>query len=120
MLLLELSDIRGRNIGECCDCGLLLRSVCDLAAGLASISAAGTGAVARRPPLVVRLLRLEPSSPELTSKWVARIALIDGGGLLCSPLWLIALGVLEWVLCVLVDPRMASSPDVSLDSGAEP
>jgi hypothetical protein len=53
VVLLEV-DARGLVEVRVIDCGLLLRSVWDRAAGLASISATGTGSVALRLLLVVR------------------------------------------------------------------
>lgn len=68
VLLLEFSVIEGRRLSACVDCGLLLRSVCDLAAGRAWGSATGIGVVALRLLLVVLRLRLPPSSLEFTSR----------------------------------------------------
>ena len=63
--LLEL--VKGRRFPASTDCVVLLKSVEDLAAGLARASATGTGAVELRLLLVVLRLRL-PSSLERMSR----------------------------------------------------
>lgn len=68
VVLLELDVMEGRAELKLSDWGLLLKSVCDRAAGLASGAATGTGAVELRFPLVVLLLLRLPSSPDWTSK----------------------------------------------------
>lgn len=119
MLLLVFSVTRGREAAIWDDRGLLLRSVCDRAAGLASASAVGTGAVTLRLLLVVLRLRL-PSLLDITSKWAACVALKAGGGRLGSSLWLTPLGDRECVLDLrVVVVGACSSPDVSLEVGTE-
>jgi hypothetical protein len=70
VVLLEFVVTDGRPEFRSAERGLLLKSVCDRAAGLDCGSATGIGSVELRLPLVVRLLRL-PSSPECTSRWLA-------------------------------------------------
>ena len=79
VLLLEAPDTRGREAGKWTDCGLELKSDCDLAAGLTSGSATGIGAVVdlRLLLLPVRRRLCLPSSLDWTSRCAACTALID-------------------------------------------
>ena len=61
VLLLDAEETRGL-LGKVIECGLLLRSVWERAAGLTSGSATGTGSVALRVLLPVRRRRCLPSS----------------------------------------------------------
>lgn len=61
VLLLDADDTKGLD-GKVIECGLLLKSVWERAAGLASGSATGIGSVALRVLLPVRRRRCLPSS----------------------------------------------------------
>jgi hypothetical protein len=60
VVLLVPVDIDGRDPEAYADCGLLLKSVCDRAAGRDDVIATGTGVVALRLALDFLLLRRSP------------------------------------------------------------